>query len=59
MKIKVKTQYNELGGEYLNQGEDLIILNRYRTPDADEIILTIDGTQYEIPTEVFIGLLNK
>lgn len=55
MKIIVERQYNELGGEYLNQDEVEMEIRKYN----EEIIIEMDGSMYSIPIEVFKGLLSR
>lgn len=53
MKIKVETQFDEVGDEYMQQGEEEIEI----TTLPGYVYFTVNGTQYEIPIEVFTGIL--
>lgn len=54
MKIVIEKQYDELGGEFLQQDE--VVAEIYA--NADELIIKVDDVLYAIPKIVVKALLQ-
>ena len=53
MKIVIEKQYDELGGEFLQQDE--VVAEMYT--NDDELIIKVDGVLYAIPKLVIKALV--
>lgn len=54
MNIIIERQFNELGGEYLNQDKIQMDIRKYK----DEIIIETDGNLYAIPISILKGVIE-